>query len=40
MIEIALALLVIGDYVFANRENVAFALKCAQNRYLRRNELK
>ena len=40
MIEIVLALLVIGDYIFTNRENVVFALKCAQNKYLRRNELK
>lgn len=37
---IALFILIIGDYVFTNRENVIFALQCAQNKWLRRNELR
>ena len=40
MIELGLALLIIGDWFFTNRENINFALQCAQNKYLRRNELK
>lgn len=40
MIELAIAVLLIGDYICTNRENVCFALKCAQNKWLRRNELK
>lgn len=35
-----MAVLLIGDYISANRENVFFALKCVQNKWLRRNELK
>ena len=40
MIELTIAVLLIGDYIFTNRENVFFALKCAQNKWLRRNELR
>lgn len=40
MIELSLLFLLVGDYVFTNRENVAFALQCAQNKWLRRNELR
>jgi hypothetical protein len=40
MIELMIAALLIGDYICINRENVFFALQCAQNKYLRRNELK
>lgn len=41
MIESVLIItLLVGDYVFTNRENVRFALQCAQNKWLRRNELR
>lgn len=40
MVEFAIAALLIGDYISINRENVFFALQCAYNKYLRRNELK
>lgn len=29
MMELIIALLLVGDYVFTNRENVKFALTCA-----------
>lgn len=41
MIESVLIIaLLVGDYIFTNRENVSFALQCAQNKWLRRNELR
>lgn len=39
-VALPITLLVFGDYVFTNRENVRFALQCAQNKWLRRNELR
>ena len=40
MVELIIAILLIGDYICINRENVRFALQCAQNKWLRRNELR
>lgn len=40
MIELSLLFLLVGDYVCTNRENVIFALQCAQNKWLRRKELR
>lgn len=39
MVEFSLIALIVGDWFFTNRENIIFALECAQNKYLRRNEL-
>lgn len=36
MIELSLLLLVLGDYIFTNRENVAFAVECEQNRWIKK----
>lgn len=32
MIELGLALLIVGDWFFANRENIIFALNCIKNK--------
>ena len=40
MIYVAFALLLIGDYMFTNRENVFFALDNMRNELIRRNELR
>jgi hypothetical protein len=40
MVEFALATLIIGDYIFTNRENVFFALDNMRNELIRRNELR
>lgn len=39
MIEFSLMALIIGDWFFANRENIIFALQCEKNKWIRRNEL-
>lgn len=36
MIELGLALLVIGDWIFTNRENIMFAVECEQNRWIKK----
>ena len=39
MIELSLIALIIGDWFFANRENIIFALDCARTKWIRRNAL-
>ena len=36
MIYILFGLLVVGDYIVTNRENVAFAVECEQNRWIKK----
>ena len=39
MIELGLALLIIGDWFFTNRENVMFAVECEQNRWIKKENI-
>jgi hypothetical protein len=36
MIELGLLLLVLGDWIFTNRENIAFAVECEQTRWIKK----
>lgn len=36
MIFVSLALLVVGDWIFTNRENFMFAVECEQNRWIKK----